>query len=197
MSIIAGYLNQVGEKRKTSEFVFYDGLAVNPIPFNDDAVGATFKVRGIKTGGQAVSNTVTIEGYLGVTFKSETLSFTTTGPQTKNGTNTYDRLTSVTTTLHTEDPVPTIRLIALDTYGAPLSATTWEEFMCRWEDKTVPYWTPGGAFTLSNGKVMTEAAISVGDTIRLQSVGGSGHEVVQVKPATGLGGSEEFRTVLI
>lgn len=197
MSIIAGYLNQVGEKRKTGEFVFYDGLAVNPIPFNDDTVGANFRVRGIKTGGQAVSNTVTIEGYQGVTFKSETLTFTTTGPQTKNGTSTFDRLTSVTTTLHTETPVPTIRLIALDTYGNPLSVTTWEEFKCRWEDKTVPYWTTGGAFTLSNGKVMTGAVIEIADVIRLQSVGGSGRSVVQVKPAVELGGSEEFRTVLI
>lgn len=197
MSLIRGYLNQVGQKRVEAPFIFYDGPAVETLPLDiTDIGGGGFKVKATVSAGAACTGTITITGFIDSTPRSETLTYDMC--RSKTSVYTYTEITSVTTAgLHDEDPVPNVYLVAVDAGGALITGTTWEDFDCRWEDRNVSYWNDLGNLTLSDAKVMCEEEIEAGDWIRKKTVGGAGFEVLKVNPATGLGGAEEFRTLLL
>lgn len=199
MSLIAGYLNQVGQVKRSGAAVFFDGPAAATLEIEDIEVGEAFKVKVRKSDGEAVAGTVTVYGKNASTGNpdSEVLTYSY-ATQTKTGYKYFSELTAIETSMAGEDPLPNIRAVAVDGGGAEITVTTWEDFACRWEQKSVSYWTDLGNLTLSDAKVMTEAEIEAGDWIRLypdDSI--AGHEVKSVKPATGLAGAEEFRTLLL
>lgn len=199
MSLIAGYLNQVGQVKRTAAAVFFTGPAAASLePLLITGIGGdAFKVKVQKTDGEAVTHTVTVTGTLGGSPVSNVLTFTYAS-QTKTTSSYFDTITSITTNMAGETPCPNIRAVAVDGGGAEIVATSWRSFSCRWEEKAVPYWNSLGAFILSDAKVMCEEAIEAGDWIRLYPDDTVvGHEVKAMKPATELGGSEEFRTLLL
>ncbi len=199
MSLIAGYLNQVGQVKRTAAAVFFTGPAAASLePLLITGIGGdAFKVKVQKTDGEAVTHTVTVTGTLGGSSVSNVLTFTYAS-QTKTTSSYFDTITSITTEMAGESPCPNIRAVAVDGGGAEIVATSWEDFDCRWEQKSVSYWTDLGNLTLSDAKVMCEEAIEAGDYIRLYPDDSIvGHEVKSVKPATGLAGAEEFRTLLL
>jgi hypothetical protein len=198
VSLIRGYLNQVGQVKRTAPAVFFDGPAAASLsPLLITGIGGdSFKVKVQKSGGEAVTHTVTVTGTNGGSPVSNVLTFDY-ATQTKTTSSYFDTITSITTEMAGETPLPNIRAVAVDGGGAEITATTWEDFPCRWEEKATPYWNDLGEFILSDAKVMTEAVIEAGDFIRLYPDTGAGSEVKSMKPAVGLDGSEEFRTLLL
>jgi hypothetical protein len=198
VSLIRGYLNQTGQVKREAAAVFYNGPAAASLePLLITGIGGdSFKVKVQKSGGEAVTHTITVTGTLGGSPVSNVLTYNYAS-QTKTTSSYFDTITSITTEMAGEDPLPNIRAVAVDGGGAEITATTWEDFACRWEEKAVPYWNDLGAFILSDAKVICEEAIEAGDWIRLSPDTGFGSEVKSMKPAVGLGGSESFRTLLL
>lgn len=203
MSLIAGYLNQTGQVKRETPYVFFNGPAAASLePLLITGIGGdAFRVMVQKTDGEAVEHDVTIYGELEGTPKSYTLTFySATQPKTTPSTSSgyFDVITSITTEMAGEDPLPNIRVVAVDGGGVEIMAVTWEDFPCRWEEKAVPYWDDVGLFILSDGKVITSTQIEAGDWIRLYPDDTIlGHEVRSMKPATEIDGFEEFRTLLL
>lgn len=198
MSLIRGYLSQVGQVKREGALEMYDGpadtaeLDITPLEYGDG-----FKIKAVKSGGEAVSHIITVYGYLEETPRSEVIDFGAYANRTKYGLKTFTAVDQITTTLYLEDPIPNLRVVACDAGNAEIVAETWEDFACRWEEKSVSYWNDLGEFVLSDAKIICEEEIEVRDWIRLSPSTGFGSEVKKVKPATGLGGAEEFRTLLL
>jgi len=198
VSLASGYLNQVGQRGVEGALVMYDDLAdVADLPITPLTYEEGFKVKATKTDGEAVAHIITIYGYLDATPKTESIDFGAYATRTKYSSNFYTNVYQITTTLYLEDPIPNLRVVAVDGGSAEIEVTTWEDFACRWEEKSVSYWTDLGALTLSDAKVICEALIENGDWIRLFPDTGFGSEVKKVRPATGLNGEEAFRTLLL
>jgi hypothetical protein len=194
--VIGGYLNQTAQKKVETAAVFYDDEAAAELELEEITVSIDFRLK-VRLEGGTGSGTVTITGELDGSPVSETITFTSS-PRTKYSSNTYDTLTSITTSgLADEDPAPNITVTAVDELLHEITTTSWQNFACRWEEKGVSYWNSLGQLTLSDGKVITEEAIEAGDTIRINTGDVVGHEVKSVKSATGLEGAEEFRTLLL
>lgn len=193
--MIDAYLNQTAQKKVTAPAVFYDGPAAASLDLDMTEIGEDFKVKIIVSGGDCTGR-VDLSGKLDGSPLSEYKTYTMC--RTFYSDYTYDKLTSVTTSgLADEDPIPNIKLVAVDAGHAEIVTTTWQDFACRWEDKAISYWTELGELTLSDAKVICKELIEAGDFIRLESEGGLGHQVMKKKPTTMLGGSEAFRTLLL
>lgn len=192
--MIGGYLNQIAQVRREAAAVFYDGPAASSLELEEITVSIDFGVKVALSGGER-TGTVTITGQLDGSPVSETITFS--GASKKYSSNTYDALTSITTSgLADEDPAPNITIAAVDALLHDVMTTTWEDFDCRWEEKAVPYWNSLGLLVLSDAKVICEETIEAGATIR-KSANNQAHEVKSMKPAVELEGAEEFRTLLL
>lgn len=194
--MIASYLNQTAQKKVETAAVFYDGEAAAELELEEIAVSMDFRLK-VRLEGGTGTGSVTITGMHDGSPVSETISFTSS-PRTKYASNLYDALTSITTSgLADEDPKPNITITACDELLHEITETSWQNFDCRWEQESVSYWTDLGNLTLSDAKVMCTEAIEAGDWIRLSPDTSFGYEVKKVKTATGLGGAEAFRTLLL
>ena len=195
--MIENYLNQVAQVKREGAVVFYDGPAAASLDLNMTEVGRDFKVKIILSDGEACTGVVSLVGEIDGTPRNEDREWHTCRMYYSD--YTYDKLTSVSTSgLADEDPIPNIKLVAVDEGYVEIVTTTWEDFACRWEDKSIAYWNDIGEFTLSDAKVMCIEPIETGDHIRLYpSTHTLGYAVLKVKPATDLPGDEVFRTLLL
>lgn len=202
MSIISGYLNQVGQLKVEGAAVFFDGPAaasLEPLLITDIG-GDAFYIKAEKTDGEATDHWVKIDGKLDADVVSETLNFGNYATRTKYGCQYFTEVTALSSNMDTEDPLPRLRIVAVDEGGAEITSTSWENFACRWEEKSSHYFDSAGVLTLSDAKVMISSSqITNGDHIRLVTGGipGDDHEIKKMRPATGLPGSELFRTLLL
>ena len=201
MSLVGAYLQQTAQLKVVAPAVFFNGPAaasLEPLLIADIG-GDAFYIKIEKTDGESTSHWVKIDGKLDADVVSETLNFGTYATRTKYGYQAFTEVTALTSNMETEDPLPNLRIIACDEGHAEITTTTWENFACRWEERSSHYFDSAGVLTLSDAKVICEDEIEDGDYIRLVTGGtpGEDHEIKKMRPATGLQGSELFRTLLL
>jgi hypothetical protein len=186
MSLIDDYLNQVGQKKLTTPWTLYSGDVANPLTPLSAVPTQDFRIRILATS----SGTCVITGSLDGTPKTETLSVV--GGTSKNGTYTFDSLSSISCTC----PTGTITVTCIDTNAATINQITYADFDCRWEDVQTTYMNSSGAWAQSNAKVMAKALYVANDVIRKYGTT-TEFPIKKVKLSANLPGEEEFRVFLL
>ena len=199
MSLIEGYLNQIGKYYISPEF--YEGPVLEEIPVGEVDLGVPFKVK------FTLSATVNLNVDLVGTYEGEpqedTLVFSASwGDTVMVSAVFFDELTSpITTDIGANER--NCWIVAADAAGEEMPGA-WVEFPCRWVDKTSSYLkvegdVVTGEIAVSDAKVLCEVPLKDGDKVRQVQNGVDGiiYEVKKMKPAIGLSGAEEFRTLLL
>lgn len=178
--------------RQTCQRVILSGATL----FNGGA-SATLTLTGSIPSGQdfairataSHAGTVSIVGELDGEAVSEVMTFTFA--RWRKTSHTFDTITAITTTdMDGED----LHIEAVDTLGNPITTESLVDVTCRWEGKQEKYVDENGDDRRGNAKVITSELIDVGETL---IYGGRRYEVVLIKPAVRLGGSERFRTLIL
>lgn len=173
-----------------SNYELYDGIALTTLTPLEDEPTDTFKIKATVSGGTSNTGSITITGSLSGTSKTETLTFSNSG--SKSGSNTYDTISSITTSGFTnEATVPNIKIECLNSSGQKILLETLTALKVRWESTTKAFLNSSGVYTQCAAFAMVVYSdINLGDTIRYQS---RDYKVNQIEAYPLLNGNELYR----